>query len=509
MPVTAHVDVLIVGAGLAGIGVAYHLQQQCPQKSYRILEARGAMGGTWDLFRYPGIRSDSSMHLYGYSFRPWPHDSSIGSGEEILKYLQDTATEAGIDHQIQYNTKVLKASWSSKTATWTVETVNPQTQEKSQYTCGWLQLCSGYFSYDRGHSPDFPGQNDFEGDIIHPQKWPKAQDTHEKRFVVIGSGATAITLIPSLAQTAKHVTMVQRSPSYVHLAPEEDRIAKVLRRVLPEDTAYQLTREKNMFLERLVYKTAREKPEKLKKFLLKRVKKALPESFDVQTHFTPRYQPWDQRLCLSPDGDLFEAIRSGKASVVTGEIERFTPTGLRMTSGEEVPADVIVTATGLKLLMRGGISIELDGVLAKPNEGWIYKGVMISNAPNLMLTAGTLIASYTLRVELTAHYLCRILKHMDRLGAKIARPELPMPPEQMPSQPFVSGFSSGYIMRAIEDFPKQGLSEPWLNVQEYRENKRILEGPVDDGVLKFQPLNSSGERSAQPVAAQSTTIRST
>ena len=480
------VDVLLVGAGLAGIGVAYHLQKNCPEHTYAILEGRAALGGTWDLFRYPGIRSDSRMHLYGYSFRPWTDDRSIAPGEVILKYLQDTAREEGIEPHIRYQTRATRARWSSERARWTVEAVKRDTGERVTYSARWLQMCSGYYSYQGGYTPAFAGREDFQGQIIHPQAWPEDFDGTGKRICVIGSGATAVTLIPSLAKTAKHVVMLQRSPSYIHVEPSRDLIAMGLQRLLPDHWAYALTRKKNLYLERLGYDTARNKPDKLKKYLFKRIRKALPKGYDVERHFTPKYQPWDQRLCLSPDGDLFQAISSGDASVITADIDRFTASGVRLTNGEEVPADVIITATGLKMLIGGEMEVEVDGQKIHTPDTWIYKGVMLSGIPNMMLTAGTLIASYTLRVELIAEYLCRLLQHMKETGARVATPELPVAAADMPKEPFVSGFNSGYLLRAIDTFPKQGPREPWRNVQSFQDNRRILEGPVNDGVLAFE-----------------------
>ena len=479
-----NVDVLLVGAGLAGIGVAWHLQKKHPNKRYAILEARSAMGGTWDLFRYPGIRSDSSMHLYGYSFKPWLSDRSVADGPTILQYLREVAVDAGIDQHIRYNTRVKRASWSSETSTWTVEA--EREGETITYVCKWLQMCSGYYSYKEGYTPEFAGMDRFNGQLIHPQAWPEDFDATGKRIVVIGSGATAITLIPSLAKTAKHVVMLQRSPSYIFVEPGVDIVAKVLRRLLPETWAYQAVRRKNMFLEHLIYTKARKEPQKLKAFILKRVRKALPQNYDIQKHFNPRYQPWDQRLCLAPDGDIFQSISSGAASVVTDQIDTFTEKGLKLKSGQTLEADVIVTATGLKMLIGGGVNMEIDGAPLSLKDHWIYKGVMLSGIPNMMLTSGTLIASYTLRVELIGRYLCKVLEHMDKTGARRVQPALPMSEERMPKKPFVEGFSSGYLMRAIETFPKQGDQEPWLNLQTYKDNKRVLEGAVDDGVLRFE-----------------------
>lgn len=483
--VDTEVDVLLIGAGLAGIGVAHHLQEKCPRSTYAILEARPSLGGTWDLFRYPGIRSDSRMPLYGYSFRPWRDERSLGPGEKILQYLEDTAREEGIDEEIHLGTRARRASWSSERKRWTVEAERADTKETITYRCKWLQFCSGYYAYREGFTPDFPGRGDFSGEVIHPQKWPRDFDATGKRIVVIGSGATAVTLIPSLAETAKHVVMLQRSPTYIYVEPGTDFLAQSLRRVLPETWAYKLTRKRLLLLEALGHQWARQRPEQFKRYLMKRLKKTLPRGFDVERHFTPRYEPWDQRVCLSPDGDLFQAISSGAASVVTDEIERFTPRGIRLKSGAELEADVIVTATGLNMLIGGEVEVDVDGEHVETRDRWIYKGVMLSGTPNMMLTSGTLVAAYTLRVELIADYLCRVLQHMEKTGARQATPTLPVPPSEMPSRPFVTGFSSGYLLRAIDAFPKQGASEPWVNLQTYRDNRRILGGPIDDGTLRF------------------------
>ncbi len=478
------VDVLLVGAGLAGIGVAHYLHERHPNKRYLILESREVLGGTWDLFRYPGIRSDSRIPLYAYSFKPWVRDRTFASGEDILQYLRDAASEDGIDRNIRYGTKVTKASWSSEETVWTVET--EQAGETKTYRCRWLQLCSGYYRYDEGYTPEFPGRDAFQGPIVHPQHWPEDFDASGKRVVVIGSGATAITLIPSLSKQAKHIVMLQRSPTYIHMDPAVDRVAKLIRRVLPERLAYRAIRRKNLYLERIGYRTARSRPDKAKAFLKNRITKALPRGYDVRRHFVPKYQPWDQRICLDPDGDFFSAIRDGHASVVTGHIDTFVENGIRMKSGELVEADVIITATGLNMQIGGDIAFDVDGAPVQSKDAWIYKGVMLSGIPNMMLTAGTLIASYTLRVELIGQYLCDVLEHMDRTSARVATPKLPMAESVMPKEPFVTGFSSGYLLRAIDTFPSQGPSQPWRNVQSYDDNKAVLRAPVNDGVLAFR-----------------------
>ncbi len=480
-----HVDVLIVGAGLAGIGFARHLQMKCPQKSYAVVEARKVLGGTWDLFRYPGIRSDSNMHVYGYTFCPWIDDKSIAPGELILRYLKDVASKFSISKFIQYNKRVSRAEWSSETARWTVTIEDTGGGKPSTLTCNWLQMCTGYFSYESGYCPEFPGRNKFRKEIIHPQQWPKNFDATGKRIVVIGSGATAITLIPSLAKKAKHVVMLQRSPSYIHAEPDEDSIAKLLRRFLPEQWAYRLIRWKNIRQEKIEYDMTRKDPEGIKTDMVDAVRKALPEGFDVDSHFTPHYNPWDQRVCFAPNGDIFKAISDGTASVETDEILAFSETGLELASGKELAADVIVTATGLNMIMAGNIALKVDDVKIDLADTWLYKGLMFSGVPNLAIAVGSLTASYTLRIELMADYVCRLLQYKEAIQRNAATPQLPMPISAMPVKPFAENFSSGYLARAWQHLPKQGDTEPWLNLQSYAENKRVLSADVDDGVLKF------------------------
>ncbi len=480
-----HFDVVIIGAGLAGIGVAHHLQEKCPMKRYAILEARDTIGGTWDLFRYPGIRSDSDVHAFAYSFRRWPEGKILADGADILQYLKDVARDEGIDRHIRYHHKVKRAAWSNKTARWTLSVERTDTGAVETVTCNWLQICSGYYSYDEGYTPEFPGRDRFRGRIIHPQDWPEGFDGAGQRVAVIGSGATAITLIPALAKTADHVVMVQRSPSYIACLPESDAFSRAVRALLPKSWAASIMRRRAIFLEKFLYRNARENPEKVKDYLFGEAKKRLPDDYDFDTHFKPQYEPWDERLCMSPDGDIFKAIADGSASVVTGHIDTFTETGIRMTSGEHVEADVIITATGLKILMGGGVDYRIDDVPVVFSEAWTYRGIMFSGVPNLATTNGTLIASYTLRVELIAEYVCRLLNHMDRINMQAATPRFRPEDVGMEERPFFGGFQAGYIQRWEETAPKQGDKEPWVNLQSYEDNKVLLTKPLDDGVMTF------------------------
>jgi len=416
-----HLDVLIVGAGLSGIGFAWHLQKHCPHKSFAILEARDAIGGTWDLFRYPGIRSDSDMHTLGFHFKPWRGEKSIADGPSILTYLQQTAAEHGIDHKIRFGHKVTRASWSSAQARWTVEVTGPD-GTAHQWTCNFLQMCSGYYDYDGGYMPGWPGMDRFKGKILHPQAWPDDLDYAGARVVVIGSGATAVTLVPAMTDRASRVTMLQRSPTYVVARPGKDALANWMYQKLPEGIAHSLARWKNILLQMYFYRAARRDPERAKQAIIGRAQAALGPDVDVGKHFTPRYHPWDQRLCLVPDGDLFKAIRDGKASVVTDEIETFTETGIKLRSGAELAADIIVTATGLKVKLMGGAQIVVDGAPADLGNTMNYKGVMYNDIPNLGSTFGYTNASWTLKADLTAEYLCRLLNHMERRGYAAATP---------------------------------------------------------------------------------------
>jgi cation diffusion facilitator CzcD-associated flavoprotein CzcO len=484
-----HVDVLIVGAGLSGIGAGYHLQTRCPQKSYLILEARGQLGGTWDLFRYPGIRSDSDMYTMGYRFRPWKDPRAMAEGSAILDYIRETAAEYGIDTQIRFGHRVTCAAWSTDDACWTVEAGRADTGETVRVTCSFLYVCSGYYRYDEGYTPQFSGVEEFAGRIVHPQKWAKDVDYERKRVVVIGSGATAVTLVPALARRAVHVTMLQRSPSYVLSLPGQDPIANRLGRRLPPRAAYALVRWKNVLLTMLTFQLCRRRPELMRSLLRQEVERQLPAGYDIDTHFEPRYNPWDQRLCMVPDGDLFAAIREGRASIVTGEVERFTERGVRLRSGDELDADLIVTATGLNLLAIGGIELAVDGRPVELPKTLSYKGMMLSGVPNFALALGYTNASWTLKADLTSEYVCRVLAHMDAHGFCECRPRRPeQPTKELP----LIDFSSGYVLRSIDQLPRQGPRRPWRLYQNYVLDLLMLRyGAVRDGALEFTPRRAS------------------
>jgi monooxygenase len=481
-----HFDVIVVGAGLSGIGAGYHLQANCPHRSYAILEGRPDLGGTWDLFRYPGVRSDSDMHTLGYSFKPWNASKAIADGPSILSYLRETVAEFGIDQHILFDHLVSRAEWSSDDSRWTVVSTRSDTGESVEFTCGYLFMCSGYYSYRAGYTPEFPGIDQFDGDVVHPQAWPDDLDYVGKRVVVIGSGATAVTLVPAMAATAEHVTMLQRSPTYVVSRPDEDAIANALRRVLPDGLAYSATRLKNTTLQQVLYKRIRAQPAKTKAKLIEMVRDELGPDYDVDTHFTPTYDPWDQRLCLVPNSDLFKAITSGKASVVTDLIDTFTPTGIALASGEHLEADIVITATGLQLVTLGEMDFVVDGVPVDFATTWSYKGFAYSGVPNLASSFGYINASWTLRADLICEYVCRLLNHMEATGTVACTPRLRASDADMPEKPWIENFSSGYMQRVMHLFPKQGDREPWINPQNYgRDKKMFRKLPVADGVMRF------------------------
>ena len=486
-----HLDVLVVGAGISGICAGFHLQDKCPGKSYAILEARGAIGGTWDLFRYPGIRSDSDMYTLGFRFRPWPDPKTIADGPDIRRYVRETAAMYGIDDHIRFHRKVVSAAWSGDDARWTVEVENTETGAAETMTCNFLMLCGGYYDYDNPYEPEFPGADRFQGEIVHPQKWTDDVDYDGKRVVVIGSGATAVTLVPAMAERAAHVTMLQRSPSYVVSLPGEDPLARGLRRFLPPRIVYPVVRWKNVFLTMLSFQLSRRRPRVMKAILRRGAERQLPPGYPVDPHFRPTYNPWDQRLCLVPDGDLFEAICSERASIVTDRIETFTENGIRLVSGDELEADLIVTATGLNMVPMGGLDMTVDGEPVHLPDHLTYKGLMLDDVPNMAFTVGYTNASWTLKCELSCEYVCRLLNHMDEHGYAVAVPR--REPDVEP-EPLID-FTSGYVQRAIHTFPKQGTRRPWRLYQNYALDRAMLKlGDVDDS------MEFSSVREREPVA---------
>jgi monooxygenase len=492
-----HFDVLIVGAGLSGIGAGVHLQTDCPGRSYAILEARDRIGGTWDLFRYPGVRSDSDMYTLGYSFRPWKGAKAIADGSSILGYVEQTARDYRIDEQVRFHHRVVRSEWSSEDARWTVEAERGDTGETVQLSCGFLMMCSGYYRYDEGYTPEFPGTERFAGRIVHPQHWSEEVDYAGKRVVVIGSGATAITLVPAMAKEAAHVTMLQRSPSYVVSLPAEDRIANVLRRALPAKAAYAIVRWKNVLRMMGSFRFARRRPRAMKALLRKGLERQLPSGYDIDTHFKPRYDPWDQRLCLVPDGDLFAAIRAGRATVVTDRIETFTERGIELASGAELEADLIVTATGLNMVALGGMELAVDGREVELSQTMNYRGIMLSGVPNIAIALGYTNASWTLKCDLTCEYVCRLLNHMTEHGYQVCTPRRDPTVQELP----FNDLTSGYILRALDQFPTQGERAPWRLYQNYALDILSLKrGAIEDGTLEFSNARSAVNAAEQVLA---------
>jgi monooxygenase len=495
---TEHLDVVVIGAGLSGIGAGHYLQKLCPGKSYAILEQRDRIGGTWDLFRYPGIRSDSDMLTMGYSFRPWTKPRTISPGGEIREYIEDTARDEGIDWHVRFRHTIARASWTSSQGRWRLEGTRRTEDGRDEpfvLTCGFLLSCAGYYRYSAGYTPELPGLARFRGPVVHPQQWPEDLDCAGRRVLVVGSGATAVTLVPALAKTAAHVTMLQRSPTWVASLPEEDRNANRLRAILPARLAYRLGRWKNVFYQWFMYRLARRRPAAMRRELLRQATAHLGPGIDVATHFTPRYDPWEQRLCVVPDADLFVALREGRASVVTDEIETFTETGVALQSGRTLEADVVVTATGLVMQTIGGVALSIDGAPVDLGATLAYKGVMFSGVPNLAAVFGYVNASWTLKADLICEWVCRLLNAMDRRGAGQV---VPTPAGEEAAAPFVEHFSSGYVQRAIARWPKQGRRAPWRVNQDYfRDLLSLKWGRIDDGALVFSGARPSG---AQPAA---------
>jgi monooxygenase len=516
-----HFDVIIVGAGLSGIGAGAHLRMHCPDKTFAILEGRERSGGTWDLFRYPGVRSDSDMFTLGYRFKPWNDQKAIADGPAILSYVRETAAEYDLDKEIRYGHRVTRAEWSAEESRWTVGVSSPHVSKGSveadpsrpndpmllspeggdlpqsrkdgkedteaaetvEFTCSFLYLCTGYYRYENGYTPDWPGVDEYQGTIVHPQQWPEDLDYTNKKVIVIGSGATAVTLVPAMAGAAKHVTMVQRSPTYVVTMPSEDSIANGLRKLLPAKAAYAATRWKNVLRQMFFYELSKKRPSMMKKMIAKGVKKEVGEDL-LDEHFRPKYNPWDQRLCLVPDSDLFEAIRSGKASIVTGEIESFTEIGVRSTSGETIDAEIIVTATGLLLKIMDGLKLIVDGADVVLSEKVAYKGMMYNDVPNLAQAFGYTNASWTLKCDLTSEYVCRLINHMDANGLSACVPRLNDP--TIGKEPALD-FNSGYVLRALDEIPSQGSKHPWRLHQNYFKDLRMIRhGRLEDGTMEFR-----------------------
>ncbi|MEY2470467.1 MAG: monooxygenase [Actinomycetota bacterium] len=485
-----HLDVLVMGAGLSGIGAGAYLEKDCAWAEYAIFEARDAIGGTWDLFRYPGIRSDSDMFTLGYSFRPWDGEKSIADGASILEYIKETARETGVDKRIRFHHKIVAADWSTADAHWVVTAHRSDTNETFQLTANFIFSCTGYYRYDQGYTPDFPGREHFTGTIVHPQQWPEDLDVAGKKVVVIGSGATAVTLIPSLADNAAHVTMLQRSPTYIVSMPAKDPLANLLRRALPSRFSGPIIRWFKALTTQASYFLSKRRPEMVKSVLRRQVTRQLPEGYDVATHFTPRYNPWDQRLCLVPNGDLFKAIHAGKASVVTDTIKAFTETGIALDSGEHLDADIIVTATGLELLFIGGVELSVDGAAVVPSEKLTYKGMMLDGVPNFAVALGYTNASWTLKCDLTCGYVTKLLNHMHDQGLRQCAADAST--AEMSDRP-VFGLMSGYITRAADRLPKQGASYPWQVKQSYLADHRAMKrASIHDDVMVF----SNPEREA-------------
>jgi cation diffusion facilitator CzcD-associated flavoprotein CzcO len=475
-------DVIVVGAGLSGIDAGYHLQTSCPERTYAILEGRANMGGTWDLFKYPGIRSDSDMYTLGFPFSPWKNPKAIADGPAILQYIKDTAAKFGIDKKIKFNHKVTDASWSDAEQMWTLTIASNEQVKHTTLKCNFLLMCSGYYDYENGYLPEFAGYHNFKGQIIHPQKWTHDINYENKKVVIIGSGATAVTLVPEMAKKAAKVTMLQRTPTYILTLPSVDVVAQFLRKVLPEQTAYNIIRWKNVLIALGLYKASRRFPKAMKKLIQKGVQKELGKDYDLK-HFDPPYKPWDQRLCLVPDSDLFHAINEGKAEIVTAQIERFTEKGILLKSGQELEADMIVTATGLKVQLLGGMTVHINGELGDTGKTHAYRGVMFSDVPNFAFTVGYTNASWTLKCDLSCQFVTKVLNHMKEHNYKVVVPRFD---PDMPSEPLLD-FNAGYVLRALDKLPKQGSKHPWKVYQNYVRDVMALKwSGADDKYLEYK-----------------------
>lgn len=480
-----HVDVVVVGAGISGIGAAYHLQTMSPDRSFVVLEARQDIGGTWDLFRYPGVRSDSDMYTLGYQFKPWTNAKSIADGPSIMEYLRETVREHRIDRHIRFGKRVTAASWSSGRGQWTVS-IADRHGDSSQMTCNFLFMCAGYYSYRSGYKAEIPGIESFSGTVVHPQFWPERLDYAGKRVAVIGSGATAMTIAPAMAREAAHVTMIQRSPTYVVARPDVDKIALLIRKLLPKKLAYRLIRLKNTTIQQLFYGRMRNHPDEAKQRLIDMIRERVGNSVDVDRHFTPSYNPWDQRLCLLPNGDFLDALKDGRASIVTDTIDGFDAHAIRLSSGQVIEADIVVTATGLQLVVLGEAQFDIDGKPIDFAETFTYKGLGFSGIPNLATSFGYINASWTLKSDLTCEYVCRLLNHMTKTGTQICTPTLRPADDSMPRRPWIDGFTPGYMLRDMHRFPSQGDKEPWLNPQNFKKDVELYRhATVDDGVMTF------------------------
>lgn len=480
---TQELDVLVVGAGISGIGMGYYLKTHCPEKNFTILEARNSIGGTWDLFRYPGIRSDSDLHTFGYEFKPWTHEKSIASADSILNYIRETAREYGIDQHIRFGHKVLSANWCSASKRWQVS-VQLGSGEIQKISARWMFCAAGYYRYDQGFTPEFKGIEQFKGQVVHPQQWPEDLNYTDKNVVVIGSGATAVTLIPAMADKARHITMLQRTPTYIMSLPAKDPIANWLKKYLPSKMAYKLVRRKNILLQRLFWLYCQKYPNHAKAYIRKHIAKRLPPDFDLDKHFTPPYNPWDQRLCAVPNGDLFKTLRSGKASIATDHIAQFDERGIQLKSGQRLDADIVVTATGLNIQMMGGMGLTMDGQAVNLADKVAYKGMMLSDIPNFVFAIGYTNSSWTLKIGLLCEHFCRLLKHMDKTRTEVCVPTIPAS-SGFGTRPLLD-FGAGYVQRALASLPKQGTQTPWtMTMNYYDDEKNLRHGPVADQGLRF------------------------